>query len=420
MVGSFLTCHGITNHHQSMIHQAPAGARDLLPLEVVQKSWINDRLQEVFQRWGYKRIVTSTIEWVNTLMAGGAIQPSTVIQLQDIGEGTLGLRPELTASIARAAVNRLTTNTVQRLCYRANVFRNPPQGHHGRQLEFYQAGVELLFTDGVLADAETLLLLVDSLEYLGLESWQLLLGDAGLTRSLLQVFPDNLRPTILNCIANLDRVTLENLPLELELKNRALLVFDLRGNPLEVLEKVNQLDLDENGKKAVNHLQALIELVNYNSAKTLPITLDLSLIQTFDYYTGIVFEAVSFTENKASVLAQGGRYNQLLGIYHPQKQTYPGIGFSFNIEDLHSCLLNSPNLPKITPPSDWLVIPETISAVKQAFSYAQKLRNDSEKIVKVEINLEFRSPEEIKNYAKNEGILSLAWITEDGTVKISN
>ena len=39
-----------------MIHQAPAGARDLLPLEVTQKSWINDRLQEVFQRWGYKRI----------------------------------------------------------------------------------------------------------------------------------------------------------------------------------------------------------------------------------------------------------------------------------------------------------------------------------------------------------------------------
>lgn len=405
-----------------MIHQAPAGARDLLPLEVAQKSWINDRLQEVFQRWGYKRIVTSTIEWVDTLMAGGAIQPSTVIQLQNIGEGRLGLRPELTASIARAAVNRLTTQTIQRLCYRANVFRNPPQGHHGRQLEFYQAGVELLFTDGVLADAETLLLLADCLEYLGIESWQLLLGDAGLTRSLLTVFPDNLRSTILNCIANLDRVTLENLPLELELKNRALLVFDLRGNPLEVLEKVSKLDLDETEKKAVNHLKSLIELVNYNSGKNLPITLDLSLIQTFDYYTGIVFEAVSLTENKAYILGQGGRYNQLLGIYHPQKQTYPGIGFSFNIEDLHSCLLNinSPNLPKITPPSDWLVIPETPSAVKQAFDYAQKLRKNSEKIVKVEIDLESRTAEEIKNYAENEGILSLAWISEDGTVSINN
>ena len=40
------------------IHHPPAGARDLLPLEVAQKCWINDRIQEVFQRWGYQRIVT--------------------------------------------------------------------------------------------------------------------------------------------------------------------------------------------------------------------------------------------------------------------------------------------------------------------------------------------------------------------------
>ncbi|MDY6784986.1 MAG: hypothetical protein SW833_21000 [Cyanobacteriota bacterium] len=30
-------------------HQPPAGARDLLPLEVAQKRWIADRLQAVFQ-----------------------------------------------------------------------------------------------------------------------------------------------------------------------------------------------------------------------------------------------------------------------------------------------------------------------------------------------------------------------------------
>jgi len=39
-------------------------------------------------------------------MAGGAIQQSTVIQLQN-AEEELGLRPELTASIARTAVTRM-------------------------------------------------------------------------------------------------------------------------------------------------------------------------------------------------------------------------------------------------------------------------------------------------------------------------
>jgi len=100
-----------------MIHQPPAGTRDLLPLEVTQKGWINDRLQSVFQRWGYQRIVTSTIEWLDTLTAGGTIDPSTVIQLHGDSQGLSGLRPELTASIARSAVTRMSGESYpQRLC----------------------------------------------------------------------------------------------------------------------------------------------------------------------------------------------------------------------------------------------------------------------------------------------------------------
>jgi ATP phosphoribosyltransferase regulatory subunit len=395
-----------------MIHQAPAGARDLLPLEVTQKSWINDLLQEVFQRWGYKRIVTSTIEWVDTLMAGGAIQPSTVIQLQDLFEGRLGLRPELTASIARAAVNRINTTDIQRLCYRANVFRNPPQGHHGRQLEFYQAGVELLFVGGVLADAEIILLLAHCLQQLGIENWQLLLGEAGLTRSLLSPFPPPLQQKVRHCIANLDRVSLENLPLTPELKDRALFVFDLRGNPVDVLQTVSKLELGDEGRECVHNLKSLIELLEQTHSQSLPIVLDLSLVQTFDYYTGIVFDVVSFNEGKPHILGQGGRYDQLLGLYHPQGQTYPGIGFSFNIEDLHTCLLPTPQLPKQNPPSDWLVIPTKPEATAAAFLYAQKLRH-TENIVRVELDLQARHPSQIREYARNQGIRRLAWIECD-------
>ena len=44
-----------------MVYQPAAGARDLLPLDVAQKRWIEDRLQQVFHRWGYHRIITSTL-----------------------------------------------------------------------------------------------------------------------------------------------------------------------------------------------------------------------------------------------------------------------------------------------------------------------------------------------------------------------
>ena len=400
-----------------MIHQAPAGARDLLPLEVAQKSWINDRLQEVFRRWGYKRIVTSSIEWIDTLTAGGVIDPSTIIELQNIGSGRLGLRPELTASIGRAAVNRLSNKTIQRLCYRANVFRNPSANHYGRQLEYYQAGVELLFTEGVLADAEIILLLADSINYLGMESWQLLLGDASLTRSILNIFPAEFQETILHCIANLDRVTLDELELSSDLKTKALKLFDLRGNPLEVLAKVDEFELDEQAQKRVAHLQAVIELVNHTSEHQLPITLDLSLVQTFDYYTGIVFEAISSIDNKAYVLGQGGRYDKLLEMYHPQNESCAGIGFCFNLESLHSCLLNTEYLPESIPPSDWLVIPKDSNCARTAFKYAQDLRN-KETNLRVELNLQLQSDEQVKQYAQAEGIQYLAWIDQSGNATV--
>ena len=398
-----------------MIYQPPAGARDLLPLEVAQKAWINDRLQQVFQQWGYQRIVTSTLELLETLTAGGAIDPATVIQLRDNSQGTLGLRPEVTASIARAAVTRMAGNTYpQRLCYRANVFRNPPQAHHGGQMEYYQAGVELLFAGGVLADAEMILLLVDCLQDLEVPNWQILLGQAELTRSLLAVFPAEILPQIRHCIAHLDRITLENLDLEPQLRQRALLLFDLRGKPETVLAKVASLDLDSATLGTVNNLKSLVDLINRSSEQPIPLTLDLSLLQTFDYYTGMVFEAVSFEENQSYLLGQGGRYDQLLGLYNPQGETAPGIGFSLNIEDIHASLASTEKLPQQVKASDWLVIAESSEAEIAAFNYADKLRN-SQSGIRVEIDLGGRSPEKIRNYAKTCRIANLAWIKADGS-----
>lgn len=407
-----------------MVHQSPAGARDLLPLEVAQKRWIADRLQYVFHSCGYHRIITSTLEWLDTLMAGGAIERSTVIQLQDDREGTLGLRPELTASIARAMAARLAgTNSEatlalpQRLYYNANVFRRPAVGHHGRQLEFFQSGVELLGAVGLLADGEILLLLADCLSQLGLQQWHLILGEADLTRSLFSVFGQPMQAKVRQAIANLDRVTLETLPLSPELRERALFLFDLRGRPEDVLEKVSSLKLDAPQQQIVNNLKSLIELLGQSSPHPLPITLDLSLVQTIDYYTGIVFQVVSDTDTGARVLGQGGRYDQLLGLYHPQGENYPGIGFCLNIEDLHYVLLSSPQLPRQTPASDWLVVPETTEAQAAAFKYAQKLR-DSEHLVRVEMDLGGRMPPEVRKYARRRRITYLAWIKADGTPTI--
>lgn len=410
-----------------MVYQSPSGARDLLPLDVAQKRWIEERLQQVFHRWGYHRIITSTLERLDTLMAGGAIQRSTVIQLQNAEEEELGLRPELTASIARTAVTRMAGTTYpQRLYYNANVFRRTRESSHNRQQEFYQAGVELLGASSWLADAEVLLLLAECLNQLGLSQWRLILGQAGIARSLLSPFPAAIQDKVRHAIAHLDRVTLETLPLSDELRSRALLIMDLRGHPADVLQKVARLDLDLPQQEALNHLKSLIELLDQSSK--IPLIIDLSLIQTIDYYTGIVFEVVSDTgcvtrsevpserqhaPAQARILGQGGRYNQLLGLYHPQGETIPGIGFALNIEDLHQVLVSTNQLPQQTPASNWLVVPERSDAYTAAFAYAEKLRN-SPHLVRVELDLGGRDPDTTREYARHRRIHQIAWIKAEG------
>lgn len=400
-----------------MVYQPPAGARDLLPLDVAQKSWVEDRLQQVFHRWGYHQIITSTLERLDTLMAGGAIGRSTVIRIDDAQE-ELGLRPELTASIARSAVTRMAKATYPvRLYYNANVFRRiSDTDSYNRQLEFYQAGVELLGGGGWLADAEVLLLLAECLNQLSLNQWCLILGEAEIARSLLSPFPSDLQPQVREAIAHLDRVTLETLPLSDQLRDRALSMLDLRGHPADVLQKIANFDLDKSQQDALNRLKSLIELLDQSitvsgNAK-IPLILDFSLLQTFDYYTGIVFEVVS-TQHQPRILGQGGRYDRLLALYHPQAQNIPGIGFVLNIEELQQVLASTNQLPQVTPAIDWLVVPDSPQAYAAAFAYAEKLRNSSH-LVRVEMDLGDRQPDAIRDYARRRCIGQIAWIKAEG------
>ncbi|MBD1913432.1 MULTISPECIES: ATP phosphoribosyltransferase regulatory subunit [unclassified Leptolyngbya] len=402
-----------------MVYQPPTGARDLFPVDVAQKRWIEDRLQQVFHRWGYHRIITSTLERMDTLMAGGAIERSTVIQLQDRDE-ELGMRPELTASIARAAATRMAGAAEPlRFYYNANVFRRSLQDDFNRQQEYYQAGVELLGAGSVAADAEVLWLLSDCVQNLNLESCHLVLGEAGLTRSLFSAFPEAVRKDVREAIATLDRIGLEALPLSPELRDRALLLLDLRGRPQDVLQRVSSLPLDESQQEMVLRLKALVELLEDQDAGTvLPsLILDLSLIQTFDYYTGIVFEVVSSPESGRRILAQGGRYDQLLGLYHPQGQSSPGIGFVFNIEDLHQVLLPSGQLPLQTAEVDWLVVPQTPEAMGAAFAHAKHLRQSDSVCVEMELGLG-SSADEVRNYGRDRRIRQIAWVKADGSVDV--
>ena len=426
-----------------MVYQPPTGARDLLPLEVTQQRWIEQRLQALFQRWGYHQIMTSTLERLDTLMAGGAVDRATVIQVQSDDDSELGLRPEVTASIARAAATRLgQTPRPLRLFYLANVFRK------ARQREIYQAGVELLGSGTMLADAEALLLLSDCLAQLGLAQpgdktvdCSLILGEAALTRSLLAPFSDPQRTQVLNAIAQLDRVALEALELSPELRKTALTLLDLRGTPEAVLKTLRELSLKPQQEAIAQRLEALTHLLGQrlrnrleasgapsDSEKPHPIIpkiiLDLSLVQTFDYYSGIVFEAACRTPAGTWVVGQGGRYDQLLGLYDAKGDSDPGIGFCLEIENLQQVLKSAGRLPHQLPINEWLVVPWNRSAYEEAIQYAHKLKGAASgaissaangEPVRVELYLEPLPEQEtaqaqVRDYARRQNIRRIAWI----------
>lgn len=412
-----------------MVYQPPSGARDLLPLDVAQKSWIEDRLQQVLHRWGYHRIITSTLERMDTLMAGGAIASQQILQIQSSDE-VLGLRPEFTASIARTAVMRLSDKSYpSRLYYNANVFRRPQEGSHSTQQESYQAGVELLGGGGILADAEILLLVMDCLNGIGLaDRWQMILGDAGLTRSLLWEFPKPLRGKVRHALAHLDRVALETMPMDEDLRSRALQILDLRGEPDAVIKKLSQMPLDDYQQRAALNLQRLLLLLQETAQKRglpdrFPIVLDLSLIRTFDYYTGIVFEVIGDPASGQQILGQGGRYDELLSTYHPQSESIPSIGFSLEIERLHQALLPTGQLPKRTTTSEKLVVAESVEVYPIALAQSQILR---ELNPSAQIEIYLRSPdgsepidrETIYDHARQQSILEIVWIRANGSIDV--
>lgn len=410
-------------------YQPPMGGRDLLPLDVVQKRWIEDRLERVFQRWGYHRIITSTVETMDTLMAGGAIERTEIVELQisQVGELRLGLRPEVTASIARAAMTRLASVTYpQRLYYNANVFRRSAQGSRGGQQEHYQAGMELLGASGLMADAEAVLLMADCLHEVKLADAKIVLGEAALTYSLLSKFDEGNSPAeglrqreaVRHSIAALDRVAIEEMPLSSDRKQLALRLMDLRGEPAAVLDKLNAFDLDKTQQKIVNRLRSLIELLKLERAQGVAvpsIVLDLSLIRPIDYYTGIVFEVIS--ASRRQILGQGGRYDDLLAVYDTPNKTkskgFPGVGFVLDIEQLRQELSSSEHLPAQTPHSDWLIVPKGETAAAAALAYAQKIRSD--KTVRVELSLDLaQSADEVRAIARKRNINQIAWISAEG------
>ena len=312
--------------------QLPKGAKIYLPDEAARKRHVEERLFRVFTAWGYREIVPPSFEYFDVLSLGTDVElQEKMFKLVDRETGRLlTLRADITPQIARIVATRLRDEPrPMRLAYLTNVFRyEEPQV--GRYREFYQAGVELVGLEKPEADAEMIAMTVEGLRALGLERFQIDVGQGEFLRGLLdEIKTDRARARELQvALSRKDASALARLVGEIAPAPHvgdALLALPTLVGRDDALARAGRLVRNARSERALENLSEVYRLVGiYGLADA--VILDLGEVRGFDYYSGVHFEA--YVAGLGASIAGGGRYDQMLGRFGYE---CPATGFAFDI-----------------------------------------------------------------------------------------
>jgi len=91
-----------------VMFQKPRGTRDFLPEEMKKRRFVENKLREVFERYGYKEILTPTFESFELIAkkTGEEIRKQLYV-FKDHGGREMALRPEMTSPVVRFYLNEL-------------------------------------------------------------------------------------------------------------------------------------------------------------------------------------------------------------------------------------------------------------------------------------------------------------------------
>ncbi len=283
-------------------------------------------LRETVRKYGFKEIIPPVLEYSElferSVGEGTDIVEKEMYTFTDKGGRSVTLRPEMTASVARAYVEHHfeTMPSPLKLFYVGPCFRyEKPQ--KGRYREFYQFGVEVLGDESPLLDAEVISLAYEIAENLGLKNLKVRLNSIGCK----------------NCRPNYKKALQEALkPHYDELCEDCKRRF--YTNPLRILDcKKEKDELKNSLPKIKDYLcdeckEHFEKVKKYLDMMNIPYELDNTLVRGLDYYTKTVFEVVSEHLGAQNALLGGGRYDYLieeLGGRHT-----PGLGFAIGMERL--------------------------------------------------------------------------------------
>ncbi|PUU91916.1 ATP phosphoribosyltransferase regulatory subunit [Halanaerobium sp.] len=351
------------------------GVRDILPAELRKRRAIYQTIRKVFEANAYQEVITPTLESLE-LYAGieGLVDKSEMFKVVDDRGQILVLRPDLTMPIARLAASRFQDSPRPlKFSYLSSAF----QSKNSQSLslkEKTQAGVELIGSASLESDLEMILLLIKTMQKVGVEEPLVDIGHADLINEIFAdlKIAETEKKELRQLLAAKNKVGIKNYIKNIELTEDAAEVLlrlpSLFGAPKKVVKELEKMPLSTETKNALKTLEKLFnKLEEFEALKY--ITFDPMLISRHGYYTGLIFKG--YAKGYSNLLASGGRYDNLTEKFGVEE---PAVGFALEIENLLDYLNRTENFSEDLG-KRFLISYQQDKDFKLACELAEDLRN---------------------------------------------
>ena len=319
---------------------------------------------------GAQAVHTPIFEYAEVLQKGVGVTSDIVVKkemytFEDRGGRVLGLRPEPTASIVRSYNEHGMKVWPQpvRLFTWGPIFR-AERHQRGRYKQFHQVDYEALGSADPLVDAESIALMVQIYEALGLKELEVRLGSVGDPEDRLRYnayLRELLRPHA-ETLSEDSRVRLE-------------------ANPMRILDSKSEGDQNILQELKVRPMLGFLgeesrgfheAIVRYLEALGVPFSIDPSIVRGLDYYVRTAWEVHHSGIGAKSALGGGGRYDGLSEMLGGPR--VPGVGFGIGVERV--AIAMEEEGVEITDDSspDLYLVPLDEAAKVEALRLAQRLR----------------------------------------------
>ncbi|HLD39871.1 MAG TPA: histidine--tRNA ligase [Candidatus Nanoarchaeia archaeon] len=355
--------------------QNAKGVKDLPPEEKILKNKVVNTISRAFELYGFAPLETPILERFETLAAkfGAGIESDALketFKLKDQGDRQLGLRFEMTTSLARFVAQNPTLKMPFKVYQAGPVFRDGPI-KTGREREFWQADADTIGASSMLAEAEQIGLLSEVFRQLDFK-FVIKVNNRKILNGILKQAGISEVKEALIAIDKLDKIGKAGVAEEFKQrgysKGQTDKVFALltKGATLASLKKKLK---DAEGTQGLAELEELFGYLKVMKIKE--IEFDLSLARGQAYYTGTVIEVYLKNSEVTSSIAGGGRYDNMIGSFMGGGREIPAVGISFGITPIMEQMKAQNKLEEKTP-AKVLMIP--INVVDETLKIAQELR----------------------------------------------